>query len=364
MKRFLSRLLVAALCLAALVSAVSCGGYKPVKSTKEESRAMASLGSNTVRYELVRAFLHAFRGGYDGGDAAVWSSADAETLFAALKADAMAQIAEIYATFAVCEKYGIDPYGNKVDDLVDERVTVDIDGGEIDGVTVEGYGSKKKYLSALGEMHLNDSVNRLLHRWDICSSLLYEKVVTNFNDGANSVTREEVEEFYYSAECAQISWLFISESMLSLYDEAGAEAFISNAYGKLYESRADYDLMKKVIPAYTYNLSYDQIENGFCVSRYGGFGRDARRLAETACALDDLEISERITTEDGVYYLIGIAKSKEYIADSGHYETVYDLCLANRLYKEIDAAAASLLDGAEYTDAYAALTALAELGVK
>lgn len=361
MKRSVLRLLALMLCLSALFLAVSCGGYKPVTSSKEERREMTALGDYTVRYELLRAFLHAFRGDYDGGDDAVWSSADADTLFAALKADAMAQIAEIYATFAVCERYGIDPWGDRVDDLVDKRVTADIDGGIIDGVEVNGYGSKKKYLAALGEMHLNDSVNRLLHRWDICSSLLYDKVVTNFNDGTNAVTREEVETFYYSEECAQISWLFISESTLGLYDEVGAEAFISNAYGKLYESRADYERMKDIIAAYTYNLSYDQIENGFCISRFGGFDRDARRLAEAAFSLGDLEISGRITTEDGVYYLVGLAKSQQYLADAEHYEAVYDLCLANRLYGEIDAAAAALLDGAEYTDAYAVLTPMTEL---
>ncbi len=360
MKR-LGSLLSALLLLAALFSAVACGAsknYKPVKSSEEERREMATLaGGETVRYELVRAFLHALRFEYDGGDPSFWSGEDAASLFDELKNKAMMQASEIYATFAVCEKYGIDPYGKKVNAEVERRVRADIDGGLINDTLIEGYGSKKKYLAALSEMHLNDSVNRLMHRYDVCSSLLYTQMVEEFNGGSNSATREEVEAFYYSEDCAQISWLFISNATFDIPNatEEAKEAFIREVYAKLYEARADYQTMKRVIIGYTHNLSDDQIENGFCISRLGGIGGDARKLVRAACSLEPLEISERITTEDGIYYLVGLSKSAEYFDDSEHYETLHDLYLANRLYQELDEKAESLFNGAVFTDAFRAL---------
>lgn len=357
--RGLGRSLAALLCLATLFFTVSCGktkNYKPVKSSAEEREAMATLsGGETVRYELLRAFLYALQGEYDGGDPSLWTGEDGAARFAELTGEAMARVSEIYATLAVCKKYGIDPNGKKVNAEVERRVRADIDGGLINDTLIEGYGSKKKYLAALERMHLNDSVNRLLHRYDVCLSMLYKKLVSEFNGGANSATREEVEAFYYSEDCAQISWLFISSDTLELYDREGAEDFILRAYGKLLEARADYSEMQRVIAGYTFNLSYDQIENGFCISRFGGVGSGARELAEAAFSLSHLEISERVTTEDGVYYLVGLTKSAEYFADPAHYELLHDLCLANRLYRELDEKADALLRGAAFTDAYRAL---------
>ena len=360
----LGTFLAALLLLVGLLSAAACRdsekNYKPVKSSDAELAEMVTLGGETVRYELLRAFMHALRYEYDGGDTSLWQGGEASALFSDLTDEALSQIADIYATFSVCEKYGIDPYGKKVNAEVERRIRADIDGGIINDAHIEGYGSKAKYLDALKKMYMNDSVNRLLHRWDVCSSLLYTKVVDNFNGGANSATREEVEEFYYSDDCAQISWLFISNDTLELYDEAGAEAFIMSAYEQLYEARADYSQMLRIIAGYTYNLSYDQIENGFCISRFGGIGGGVRELIDSAFALGNLDISDRITTADGVYYLVGLAKSAEYF--SGHYEILYDLLLANRLYLELDGVASEMLADAVFSPAFGALDPASEFG--
>ena len=342
----LSLLLLSALSL----GLVSCGEYKPVKSSESDAKTLVMLDGEEVRFELVRAFVLALQKEYDQGDASIWQSEEGEALFAQLLAESMRRIAEIHATFKICEENGIDPYGDKVNDLVSRRVTLDIDGGYLDGNFIEGYGSKKKYLAALKERGLTDSVNRLLHRWDVCLSLLYEQMIEKFDDGANVVSREEVREFYDSDDCARISWVFISNE--NSKDD-------TMYYGKALRARAallecnSYEEMSVIVAQNTLNLGYDQIDNGFCLSSLGGIGSGDREICQTAASLRHLEVSEIIETDLGLYILIGLTKSVTFF--NNHYEEIHDLCLEHRLYDSIDSTAALLLENASYSDAFSAL---------
>lgn len=351
MKKFLNAALSLLLLSVLALGLVSCGAYKPVKSSESDAEAVATLdGGDEVRFELVRALLVSRRKDYDGGDASKWQGDAGKALLAEALSDAMETAAEIYATFAICEENGIDPYGDKINKLVSDRISIDIDGGFLDGNFIDGYGSKKKYLAALKELGLTDSVNRLLHRWDVCLSLLYEKMIENFNDGANIITREDVREFYESDDCARISWVHISID-LSKDD--------SMYYGKANRARAallecnTYAKMSAIVAQNTLNLSYDQIDNGFCLSANGGIGSGDRKICETAAELDHLEISEIIETDLGLYILIGLNKSASYFDD--HYEEIHDLALENRLYDSIDDKAEQMLESAVYTSRFASL---------
>ncbi len=343
---------MATLLLAVLaLSLVSCGDYKPVKSSASDTRVVATLNGEEIRFELLRAFLLASQKEYDGGDPSVWQGESGGELFAEAISEAIELCAEIYATFEICEENGIDPYGKEVDGLVSDRVKIDIDGGVLDGNFVEGYGSKKKYLAALEELGLNDSVNRLLHRWDACLALLYEKMITNLDDGANIISPEDVRAFYDSDDCARISWVFISS------ENRGDE---NQYYLKAQRARAallecdTYAEMIPIVAQNTLNLSYDQIDNGFCLSTKGGIGSGDRKLCETAAELGDLEISEMVETDLGLYILIGLPKNDSYF--NAHEEEIHDLALEHRLYESIDDAAERLLDGISYTDLYRELS--------
>ena len=352
MKRMTVRLLALLLLAVLSVSLVSCGDYKPVKSSESDARSVATMDGEEVRFELVRAFLLAYKAEYDGGDPSRWQGESGKALFAEVLSDAMEQIAEIYATFAVCLENGIDPYGKEVNGLVSDRVAIDIDGGYLDGNYVEGYGSKKKYLAALEERGLTDSVNRLLHRWDACLALLYEQMITDLDDGANVISRDDVRAFYDSDDCARISWVFISNENSA--DDTVYRQKAQRARAALLEC-SSYAEMSVIVAQNTLNLSYDQIDNGFCLSTNGGIGSGDRKLCETASELDNLEVSEIIETDLGLYVLIGLQKSAAYY--SAHYEEIHDLALENRLYESIDSAAEALLEGAAFTELYYALSA-------
>lgn len=352
MKRMTVRLTALLLLAVLSLALVSCGEYKPVKSSDSDARVIATFEGEEVRFELVRALLLAYKAEYDGGDPSSWQGEGGSALFAEALADTMEQIAEIYATFRICLENGIDPYGKEVNELVSDRVEIDIDGGILDGNFIEGYGSKKKYLAALEERGLTDSVNRLLHRWDACLALLYEQMITDFDDGANIISREEVRAFYDSEDCARISWVFISRENSA--DDTMYRGKAQRARAALLECHS-YAEMSVIVAQNTLNLSYDQIDNGFCLATNGGIGSGDRKLCETAAELDALEISEIIETDLGLYVLIGLPKSATYYGE--HYEEIHDLALEHRLYESIDTAKELILGAASYTDLYHALSA-------
>ena len=82
------------------------------------------------------------------------------------------EAAKVYALFSLCEKYGIDPYAEEVEEEITAQVELSIQGSE----TEYGYGSVKAYLKEIGEQFLNDSVYRLYLRYDICERLLSAKL--------------------------------------------------------------------------------------------------------------------------------------------------------------------------------------------
>lgn len=359
MKRLVTGLAAVLLLLALALSLVSCGDYKPVKSSASDLRAVATVEGEEIRFELVRAFLLALSAEYGGGDPSVWQGEAGEALFAEALSEAIELSVEIYATFEICEQNGIDPYGKKVNGIVSDRVATDIDGGIIDGNFIEGYGSKKKYLAALDELGLTDSVNRLFHRWDACLALLYEKMITNLDGGANIISPEDVRAFYDSEDCARISWVFISNANSGDPNQYYLKA--QRARAALLDCNT-YAEMSRIVAQNTLNLSYDQIDNGFCLSTKGGIGSGDRRLCETAGELGNLEISEIIETDLGLYILIGLSKSASYF--NAHEEEIHDLALEHRLYESIDSETERLLGGISYTELYSALTAADFFGVE
>lgn len=352
--RLLSCLLLFCLCLPLF----SCGGYRAVKSSKEEARTVVLLGDDELRYELFYALFFTVKEELDGGDDSLWSGEGGAALWQEAQSRILASAADIYATFAVCLAHGIDPYGDEIDDEVDSRVTADIDGGIVKGNEIEGYGSKKAYLAALAEMHLNDSVNRLLNRWDICLSLLYDRMITGLDDGKNTASEEEVATFFASDDCAHITMAYYStENILYL----GLEK-IATVRAEL-AAAADYETVRDILIRTPPILGNDELENGFYISRYNASGSRYDVLSDAAFSLSDLEVSGVLDADDGKYIVIGLAKhtlNSDYYTK--HFESIYTLCLENRLYKEISDKTNELLVSVSYTDLYSALTATDLIG--
>lgn len=356
--RLLWRVVPVLLLLALLLPALaSCGGgYSPVESSEEEARVIAELGDFDVRYELFYAFFHAERAAFDGGDDSLWQGESAASLWESVSRAALLRIAEIYATFSVCLAHGIDPYGDEIDDQVDERVEIDIDGGVLGESIVMGYGSKEAYLSALAEMHLNDSVNRLLHRYDVATEQLYDRVIENFDGGENTVTDEELRAFFLSDDCRRITWVFRSyDNVLGIGEEQNerllglAEAELKNAIGYS-------DVKAAVVKYCSPSLSNDEIENGIYISRFSGLDASQRKMIDVAFSLGNMDVSDRIATPDGVYILVGLRKhgvDSDYF--ESHREMLYDLCLESRLFAEIEELRDEMLADILYTDVFGSL---------
>ena len=165
--------------------------------------------------------------------------------------------------------------------------------------------------------------------------------------------------FYDSEDCARISWVFISNANSGDPNQYYLKA--QRARAALLDCNT-YAEMSRIVAQNTLNLSYDQIDNGFCLSTKGGIGSGDRRLCETAGELGNLEISEIIETDLGLYILIGLSKSASYF--NAHEEEIHDLALEHRLYESIDSETERLLGSISYTELYSALTAADFFGVE
>ncbi len=356
MKRICIRATACALLFALCLTLFGCGDYKPIKSSKSELRPVAELGGETVRFELLRAFFFAEASAL--GTPSAFEGEGGDELTARALSDAMLEIAELYATLAVCRKYGIDPYSKSVDKKINEWVKADIEGGVVDGIPVLGHGSQKKYLAALGESHLNDSVNRLLYRVTISSSLLYEMQVENLGEGENALTEEALREFYLSDACTRISWFYLSHDSLSGLPEGKME----RVHAELLAC-TDYEEMKRIMIGNS-TLSAQDIEDGFFIGSHAGIGGTYRELIAHAFSLGENEVSrEIIETADGKYILIGLEKPEVGSALYEKYrESLHALCLSDRLYAEIEAYRDTFLSEAVYTELYKSLTYASFLG--
>ena len=189
MKKIISLLLLIALSL----SLFSCKSaeYPPVESTKQESQVLmkirAGRTSYEVRYELYRAFYLTLREEYPE---VLTSEQEQE-----LEARVLDRIYDVYATFALCEEYGIDLYSKEVEEQIAGFIRVSVEGGLLDSVEIQGFASYEDYLASLTEMYLNYSTQVLLFRYTIGMTAI-EAHYPEVDGIQQNVTKEEVRAFY------------------------------------------------------------------------------------------------------------------------------------------------------------------------
>jgi hypothetical protein len=358
------------LALAVLLSLTACGDddyYKPIKSSRRERTVLATVGDHEVKYELVRFLFMSRIDELDGGDRSRWEGEEADTLWAAAMEKILPEICEIYAVFDVCTAWGIDPEGDNIDEVVNEYVKADIDGGEVSGQTVAGFGSVKAYKAALAESYCTDAVRRLLYRYSACMASLYSYIAVNRAQGTLSVTDEELTTFLLGDDCAHVNRVFIPYvSQLGNTDEERK----ANAYARIRSIRADmllardYDTLIQKAFRYSYATvttlaTDDQIDNGIWFGRYSTDADYSSVLYDTIFSIASGEVSDIIETEDGYYVLYGMARDAASLTQSTTLETVTELYFEELYNRQIADVAASLVGQVTYTTAFQKLNAVA-----
>lgn len=351
---FLTLVSLIALC-AIVFSLAACskkGDYPEIPSSKKEATPVATLGGHEVKYELYRAFFSAMYSGKTEGMT--------EEDYAAARTAVMREIALIYATLDVAKEIGVDPDGDEIDAEVLRRVKIDYEGGVINGVTVEGVGTREKYKEALAAANLTDAANRLIYRYDATQAKLYDYVVNKYAYGRDTNLSGDPRAFFDSEDCAHGVWVYVSDERW--LGRANAREFAEKQRDELATATDYSDVNRILVRTSIEMLSGDEMDHGFYVSRNQGSTPLERALIADFFSLSPLACGEIREGVDGVWFAVGLAK------DAADYErdpdAIYDLMLEETLIDRPTAEKAeNYLAGISYSSACPTFSAetLAEL---
>ncbi len=197
----LRRIIALILLLACLATFTACSKYRVEMSNKTQTTPMFTLGEYTVTREVVDFFYHNRKSTHPNED------------YATRLLEVEADIAELYAIFAACESVSLDPFGEEIDEMVDAQVKVMIDS----------FPTRRDYIDRISEMHMTDTVCRLLLRSSICESFLLDVL---------NPTDEELRAF-----CEQEDVIRVLTMQLS-YDQS-LRAWAEGRMGEILETLAD-----------------------------------------------------------------------------------------------------------------------------
>ena len=301
MKKIISWLLL----IATALTLTSCNKttYPAVESSKKESQVLMKIGSGKksyeVRYELYRAFYLTLREDYG------------ETLSAEqedeLEARVLDNIYNVYATFALCEEYGINLYSRAVEEQIDSFIRVSVEGGLLDSTEIEGFSSYEEYLASLRELYLNYSVQILLFRYTIGMTAI-EAHYPEVDGIQQNVTKDEVRAFYDLEDTHRYLTLYLSADYCT--EERAAE--IRNTIATLNSESA---VANKMIN-HSASLAAEEILNGRIITPYNLDDLLYGDLTKAAAALAVGETSAPIAIYNsqnrGYFILYRTEKSDEH----------------------------------------------------
>lgn len=333
-KKTVKTLLILLLISAAIICLASCSSnkyYDEIKPTKEEARSIATLSySNTnydVTYDLFRTFY--------------LTEAESESDFKTASERAMGKIAELYSIFYECERVGIDTDSSEIMKSVDEYICASVDGGKIDGVSYNGYGSHEAYLEAIKKLYMTDRVNRLLVRSYICEN----KLVQYYTSSDRAPGDEAVRNYFNSDDCIKITWF-------STEEESIAYKVLS-----LLDGKSEDEIIDLFITYSNPSVSAQTQRDGWYIGRYE-ISDSYRTVASAAFSTEVGSCSKIISDNDGNYYIVyRMMKDNNYLAKPEGLEKIRQSCAYNDMYKKTDEVKNLLISGASYTDFYSELAA-------
>ncbi len=358
-KRFLMTVVTVLLVFTCLFSLVACGDgfYDPIKSSKQDRRVIAEMYDDKVKYELFRYIFMSRINDYDGGDRSLWSGESADALWKKAQADVMDEICEIYAVFAVCRKWGIDPDGDNIDDAVNRNIVLDIDGGVLsDGTIVIGDGSVDAYKKHLKEIYCTDAVRRLLYKYKACLEALDSYIVDNHAKGKEeaSVTDDELLAFATGGQCAHINRVYISFEQFSGYEDLALE-LAQKQYNKLLAANGDYATMAKEV--FTDMQNGTGSDAGVWYGRFSSSARDYPAYYNAIFSTQPGQLSEIIREWDG-YYIVYAIDSAVDLEDKLTRSSLTSLYLEELYWGQIRETARILEASIKYTEHFGEMTPL------
>lgn len=324
-----------------LTSLASCGSYRPRESTEREATEVFTLGESTVTFEVLYTFFRNRCEKIDGFTPAYFEGEEGKDRFAAVMAEAEAEIGEIYALLALSRASGIDPEGDEVEDTLEEYLKICVEGGRIGDINLKGAGgSYDDFLATMKEhYYMNDAVVRLMLRSAICEDLL-----TEHYENTLRYTEEDVRAFFESDECIRLVW--------------GSRDHTVQGFTKL----ENLDVMEKIRNYFENGQDHKAIQLSLNPAAYFYMGRHTKddalygELIDTAFSLSVGETSEIIDLGSEGYFVIKrLAKDPTEFED--RYAELTPIYVNERMHKAIAEKAASDLQGIVYTDFYRALTA-------
>lgn len=360
MKKFIFPIIIilSILCLG------SCGEkYKPVKSTKEEARVVATLTLDgekyEIKYELYRALFLNCKELVDGGDASVWSGDKSSEYVDKINEMIFERAAEIYSVLHLGGELGIDPYSKEINEAVTEYVRIGVEGN---GADIEGHRSYDEYLESLKAKGMNYSVHDLLYRY----SIVLEKIEEYYKGtsdqalgqlpGEFEIKRENVKAYYDSDECVRIFHLYYADGQ-NPYEMSIYKAGLENATDYLDAALYIINNMPHIVYS---DLILDSPKNAIAGIMLGKYTLDERIYSEyisTAFYLSAGEVSDIITVTDGgkTHYIIyKLAKDNTHFDNS--YEAIKNSYIDNEIGKRIDTYKAGLQSSVSLTSKYGEIT--------
>jgi len=177
---FLTRLLILLTVICLILPLAACSPYRLELSNEKQSAIVMRAGGYDIAFEVVDFFYHNYKSVIDGGDSSVWESEDAALYHEKLLARAIESACELYAILEVSKDFGVDPYGEGIEEQMEEGIRAVIDS----------YKTRREYIEHLTSLHMTDTVYRLMMRTYLCQQYLLE-----YTDGVSSVKDEDLLAF-------------------------------------------------------------------------------------------------------------------------------------------------------------------------
>jgi len=338
--KFFRSVTVLLLLFALLLSFVGCGkGYRPVKSSEEELVTTLSFGEGLdVPYELYR-FYFLSELSLAGKDPATMAAAEKKAYFDEIHEKTLDELGHLYAVKNLCAKYGIDIESDALDEAVQEDVNTLVD---------ETYGGDHdKYLAALRDSNMNDSVFRTVLRLQKAEKLLGDHMRDKSVIKSDAVT---VKKYIESDECIRVSWIYISHMNRQNYNQMQLDTMEMEAQSA--DNETFMRLTHSVIPD-TY--TDDELDTGFYIGRYQ-LDPYYEELTNTAFSLAMGETSDWVTSGDGIYLVRRLPKDEAYVNDTKNLADFAEYYLLNSYYKILAEEKARLVSGVRYDASFSDLS--------
>lgn len=302
--------LVSLIIFGVLVLIFDIGPVVPIKSSEEDSRVVGKVGEYEVKYQEIRYLTVATKyklyekyGDYET------LPADRKALYdAELKETVCEKVKHNYVVLALCEKYGIDPYSNDVDNLVNDDIKA----------LVDEIGSKKEYKKWLADNAITDEVVRFAYRVDHLETMLVKEL-----GKANKLEFTEPDPEFLDAVMDDERFIKVIHAYYPKdmkyykgFDDSltspklRAEAALAKLEAAGNDDDDVYSAMKSVIGSAPF-------VNGYSVTGYDYYiieGMMHDDYDDAAFELELYEYSEIVELEEGYYIIMRVPKVRDQVA--------------------------------------------------